>query len=129
MNELKAKLAEVAALMAALSAASAAAAVASAPKYTPIVASSAPTVSTPTTTAPTSTLTVNNNIVATKVDPYDVHLAVLSAAKYGAAVTAPTVNTTTLAGILAASAGNASPAPVKASGIIRAGGFRGALVD
>jgi len=35
-----------------------------------------------------SNLTVNNNITATKVDPYDVHLAVISAVKYGNAVTA-----------------------------------------
>jgi vacuolar-type H+-ATPase subunit H len=42
LEDLKAKLKEVAALMAALSAASAAAAVANAPKFTPIIASSAP---------------------------------------------------------------------------------------
>jgi len=43
--------------------------------------------------------------VATKVDASDVHLATLSAIKYGQAVTVPTqsVNTTTLAGIMAAS--------------------------
>jgi hypothetical protein len=32
-------------------------------------------------------LTVNNNITTTQVDPYDVHLATLSAIKYGNAVT------------------------------------------
>jgi hypothetical protein len=94
IQDLKEKLAEVAALMAALSKAQAAAAVANAPKYTPIV----PDKTTPSTTTPSTTttpsLTVNNNITATQVDPYDVHLMTLSAIKYGAAVTAPTVPTT-----------------------------------
>jgi hypothetical protein len=94
IQDLKEKLAEVAALMAALSKAQAAAAVANAPKYTPIV----PDKTTPSTTTPSTTttpsLTVNNNITATQVDPYDVHLMTLSAIKYGAAVTAPTVATT-----------------------------------
>ena len=34
-----------------------------------------------------SGLTVNNNITTTQVDPYDVHLATLSAIKYGNAIT------------------------------------------
>jgi hypothetical protein len=66
--------------------------------------------------------------VATKVDASDVHLATLSAIKYGQAVTVPTksVNTTTLAGIMAASATGGSSS---ASGITRAAGGRGALID
>lgn len=88
LEDLKAKLAEVAALMKAISAASAAAAIANAPTYTPIIANKTLPATT-TTTTPTSNLTVNNNITATKVDPSDVHLMTLSAIKYGAAVTAP----------------------------------------
>jgi hypothetical protein len=88
LADLKAKLAEVAAAMAALGAAqAAAAAMASAPVYAPVSKATIPT--TPTTTKSSSNLTVNNNITATKVDPYDVHLMTLSAIKYGAAVTAP----------------------------------------
>jgi hypothetical protein len=94
IQDLKEKLAEVAALMAALSKAQAAAASANAPKYTPIIPdkTTSPTTTPSTTTTPS--LTVNNNITATQVDPYDVHLMTLSAIKYGAAVTAPTVATT-----------------------------------
>jgi hypothetical protein len=114
LADLKAKLAEVAALMAALSKAQAAAAVANAPTYTPIIPAVAP-VTSPTTTSPTSTLTVNNNIVATKVDPYDVHMQTLSAIKYGAAVTPKSVNTTTLAGIMAASVNKPTGAQIIAS--------------
>jgi hypothetical protein len=125
IQDLKEKLAEVAALMAALSKAQAAAAIANQPKYTPIIPSVGPVTTSPTTTTPTSSLTVNNNIVATKVDPYDVHLAVISAAKYGAAVTAPTVNTTTLAGILAASATSSGGTSTGGSG---SGGKYGMLV-
>jgi vacuolar-type H+-ATPase subunit H len=102
--ELQAKLREVAALMAALSAASAAAALASAPKFTPIIASTTPGSGGSTTSTSTQT-NISNTFVATKVDASDVHLATLSAIKYGQAVTVPTqsVNTTTLAGIMAAS--------------------------
>lgn len=90
LEDLKAKLAEVAAAMKALGAAQAAyAAMASAPVYTPVIKAVTPTAPT-TTTKPTSNLTVNNNITATKVDPYDVHLATLSSIKYGNAVTVST---------------------------------------
>lgn len=96
LEDLKAKLREVAALMAELSKAQAAAALAQAPKYTPITPVIAPVTTTPTTTKPASTLTVNNNITAAKVDPYDVHIMTLSAIKYGAAVTAPQSATATI---------------------------------
>jgi hypothetical protein len=89
LADLKAKLAEIAALMKALGA-STSGIMSGAPTYTPIVPSVIPVTTPPTTTTkPSSTLTVNNNITATKVDPYDVHLMTLSAIKYGAAVTAP----------------------------------------
>jgi vacuolar-type H+-ATPase subunit H len=125
--ELQDKLREVAALMRAISAASAAAALASAPTYTPIVATTTPGVGGTTTSTSTQT-NISNTFVATKVDASDVHLATLSAIKYGQAVTVPTksVNTTTLAGIMAASATGGSSS---ASGITRAKGGRGALID
>jgi hypothetical protein len=102
--ELQAKLKEVAALMAALSKASAAAAVANAPKFTPIIATTTPSAGGNNNSTSTQT-NISNTFVATKVDASDVHLATLSAIKYGQAVTVPTqsVNTTTLAGIMAAS--------------------------
>jgi phage-related protein len=114
LADLKAKLAEIAALMKALGA-STSGIVSGAPKYTPIVPSVAPITTSPTTTSPSSAVTVNNNIVATNVDPYDVHLATLSAIKYGAAVTPKSVNTTTLAGIMAASVNQPTGAQVIAS--------------
>jgi vacuolar-type H+-ATPase subunit H len=125
--DLQDKLREVAALMRAISAASAAAALASAPTYTPIIATTTPGSSGSTTSTSTQT-NISNTFVATKVDASDVHLATLSAIKYGQAVTVPTksVNTTTLAGIMAASATGGSSS---ASGITRAAGGRGALID
>jgi hypothetical protein len=110
MEELQAKLREIAALMAAISAASAAAAIAKAPTYTPIIPSGVPGGSPSTTTTPATVTNISNTFVAQKVDPADVHLAVISATKYGQAVTIPSksVNTTTLAGIMAASASTSS---------------------
>ena len=92
IEDLKKKLAEVAALIAALNAAQAALAIAQTPTYTPIT----PVTTTPTPTVSTdssASLTINNNITATQVDPNDVHLMTLSAIKYGAAVTVPTYTT------------------------------------
>jgi hypothetical protein len=90
--------------MAAISAASAANVVSNAPTYTPIVPSTLPGSGSNTTT-PATVTNISNTFVAQKVDPADVHLAVISATKYGQAVTIPSksVNTTTLAGIMAAS--------------------------
>ena len=96
IEDLKAKLAEVAALMAELGAQqAAAAAMANAPVFTPI--------SKPTTTTKTGTTgtTVNNNVSVTGYNltsPAATGATVSNQLKYGS-----TVNTTTLAGILAAS--------------------------
>ena len=104
LQDLKDKLIEIAAAMAAISAASAANVVSNAPTYTPIVPNGTPG-GTNATTTPTTVTNISNTFVAQKVDPADVHLAVISATKYGQAVTIPSksVNTTTLAGIMAAS--------------------------
>jgi hypothetical protein len=105
LQDLKDKLAEVAALMKALSAASAAAAIANAPTYNPIIPSTTPGPTTSTTTTPSTVTNINSTFVTTQVDPADVHLAVISGVKYGNAITVAnkSVNTTTLAGILEAS--------------------------
>jgi len=103
LAELQASLAAVAATLAELGAKQASInAINNAPVYIP------PTVVPPTTTpsasANNNTVNNNNNIVQTFVtpqaDPADVHLATLSAMKYGNAIT---VNTTTLEGIMKAS--------------------------
>lgn len=89
LEELKTKLAEVAALMAALGAAkAAAAAMAQAPVYTPIVAS--PSASTQTTTTPTTNTTVNITGVNLN-DPYNTSSQVINAIRFGNVVvpTAP----------------------------------------
>ena len=102
LESLKAQLASVAAATAALQSAQSA--------YTS--ASTAKTITTPYVTGGTNssggvgttaygpTTNISQTFNSTKVDPADVHLATVSAVKYGAAVT---VNTTTLAGIMAAS--------------------------
>lgn len=125
MDELKAKLVEVAALMAAISKASAASVVSSAPAYTPIISNATPSGGSKTDSA-ASVTNISNTFIAQKVDPADVHLAVISGVKYGNAVTVPTksVNTTTLAGIMAASGGSVSP--IKYSG---GTGGKGFMVD
>jgi len=102
LESLKAQLASVAAATAALQSAQSAYA----------SAATAKTVTTPYVTGGTNsnggvgntaygpTTNIAQTFNTTKVDPADVHLATVSAVKYGAAVT---VNTTTLAGIMAAS--------------------------
>lgn len=127
IDDLVLKLQEVAALIAAISAATAAAAIANAPTFVPTITTPSTPSTTTTTTSPTNQTNINNTFVAQKVDPSDVHLAVISAVKYGNAITVPTssVNTTTLAGILAASATGSS----SASGITKYKGGRGALID
>jgi len=87
LEDLKAKLLEVAALMKSISAASAAAAVSNAPTYTPIIPTTTPSATTSTT--PTTTTNITQTFNTAKVDPSDVHLAVISATKYGQAVTIP----------------------------------------
>jgi hypothetical protein len=104
LEDLKAKLIEIAAAMAAISAASAANVVSNAPTYAPIIPNTTPGGGSNTTT-PSTVTNISNTFVAQKVDPADVHLAVISATKYGQAVTIPSrsVDTTTLAGVLKAS--------------------------
>jgi hypothetical protein len=103
LAELQATLAAIAATLAALGAQQAAiSAIQNAPIYYP----PADTSSTTNPNNNTNTNTVNNNtniaqtFVTPKADPADVHLATLSAMKYGNAIT---VNTTTLEGIMKAS--------------------------
>jgi type IV secretory pathway VirJ component len=125
LAELQASLAEIAATLAALEAKQASInAIKNAPVYIP------PVVTSPTTTSPSgngNTNTVNNNtniaqtFVTPKADPADVHLATLSAMKYGNAIT---VNTTTLEGIMKAS-GLQTPTATIAKGY----GGKGALLD
>jgi len=93
LEDLKAKLIEVAAAMAAISKASAANVVSNAPTYTPIIPS----------TIPSggggggggggdgqfAVMNITQKFTTTRVDPEDVHLATLSAIKYGNAVTLP----------------------------------------
>jgi hypothetical protein len=88
LAELMAKLKEVAALIAEISKAEASLALKKAPTFTPIVASKPPT-TTSTTTVPTTQTTITQNFNTAKVDPSDVHLAVISATKYGQAITIP----------------------------------------
>jgi len=102
LQELKDKLKEVAAAMAALGAAqAAAAAMASAPVYTPITGGTTAS-GTPFGQAGSTTVTNVNNTFNSMGTPsaYDIQSGVIAGVKYGNAV----VNTTTLAGITAASA-------------------------
>jgi hypothetical protein len=113
IEDLKSKLAEVAALMAALGAQqAAAAAMANAPKFTPIAGGT-------TTTKPgTGGTTVNNNVSVTGYNltsPAATGATVSNQLKYGS-----TVNTTTLAGILAASAPKATTPKVSTTDLIMA---------
>ena len=85
--ELQAKLAEVVALIASISAAQAAAAAAAASTYVPIVPTTTPTTPTSPTTPTNPSTSIVQNFTTTKVDPYDVHLAVVSGVKYGEAIT------------------------------------------
>lgn len=106
LDDLKAKLAEVAAQMAALGAAqAAAAAMAAAPVYTPAVSTSTYNP----LTGKMNTTTINNTTNVTGVNltnPNATASQVASAMKLGSVVT---VNTTTLAGVLAASGTTAKP--------------------
>ena len=110
LDDLKAKLAEVAAQMAALGAAqAAAAAMAAAPVYTPVTSGSTGSAGT------TKTTTVNNNTNITGYNlsnPSATAASVASSMKLGSVVT---VNTTTLAGIMAASNVTNSTASVNTS--------------
>jgi hypothetical protein len=82
LQDLKDKLAEVAALMKALSAASAAAAVANAPKYTPIIASTIPGGTS--TTGTTTTTNINTSVTGVNLtDPYTTTTSVVNAIKFG----------------------------------------------
>lgn len=86
LQDLKDKLKEIATAMAAISAASAASVLSKAPVYTPIIPTVPPGTN-PTTQTPTNQTNINNTFIAQKVDPADVHLAVISGVKYGNAVT------------------------------------------
>jgi len=81
IQDLKEKLAEVAALMAALSKAQAAAAVANAPVYTPIVAAASP--SSVAATPSTATNTTVNITGVNLADPYSTTNSVINAIKFG----------------------------------------------
>lgn len=81
IQDLKEKLAEVAALMAALSKAQAAAAVSNAPVYTPIVAASSP--SSVASTPSTATNTTVNITGVNLADPYSTTNSVINAIKFG----------------------------------------------
>jgi hypothetical protein len=118
LADLRAKLAEVAAAMAALGAQQAAmAAMASAPVYSYVGSTGGGSTG---STGGTST-TVNNNTTVnafTNANPNAIATAVTNAAKFSAPVT---VNTTTLAGIMAASAVKpSSPAPLTSAQIVAA---------
>jgi hypothetical protein len=88
LNDLMAKLKEVAALIAEISKLEASLALKKAPTFSPIIPTKSPTTIT-TTTAPTTQTTITQTFNTAKVDPSDVHLAVISATKYGQAITIP----------------------------------------
>jgi hypothetical protein len=111
---LKAQLASVAAATAALQSAQSAyasTAAAGGSTKTATYGGGAVTSTIPTVTGGTTT-NIAQTFNTTKVDPADVHLATVSAVKYGAAVT---VNTTTLAGIMAASGSTNASSSVNTS--------------
>jgi hypothetical protein len=121
---LKAQLASVAAATAALQAAQSAYSSAASATTTTTTGGKGSTTATVTGTKGTTTTTnITQNFTTTKVDPSDVHLATVSAIKYGEAVT---VNTTTLAGIMAASGTTTST--VGTGGKVGFGGGRYDLV-
>jgi hypothetical protein len=88
LQDLKDKLKEIAAETAAISKASAAGVVKNAPVYTPIVSEKSPGENTSTLT-PGNQTNITQTFNTTRVDPEDVHLATLSAIKYGQAITLP----------------------------------------
>jgi hypothetical protein len=85
--DLKDKLKEIAAAMEAISKSSAAGVLSNAPTYAPIIAQTLPTGTPPAAGNNGTTNNFNTTFVATKVDPADVHLAMVSGVKYGQAVT------------------------------------------
>jgi hypothetical protein len=85
--DLKDKLKEIAAAMEAISKGSAAGVLSNAPTYNPIIAQTLPTGTPPAAGNSGTTNNFNTTFVATKVDPADVHLAMVSGVKYGQAVT------------------------------------------
>jgi hypothetical protein len=103
LADLKLKLAEVAAAMSALGASQAAyAAMQKAPVYTPVVAAKAPTTGSGSTASGGNTTNITTNVTGVNMTDANTTAAVITnGIKYGTAVT---VNTTTLAGIAAASA-------------------------
>ena len=115
LADLKLKLAEVAAAMAALGASQAAyAAMQKAPVFTPVVAAKAPaTGSTGGTTGNTTNITTNVTGV-NMADANTTAAVITNGIKYGTAVT---VNTTTLAGIAAASAPKTTTSVNTATGV------------
>jgi hypothetical protein len=103
LADLKLKLAEVAAAMSALGASQAAyAAMQNAPVYTPVVAAKAPVSGSGSGSSGGSTTNITTNVTGVNMtDPNTTASVITNGIKYGTAVT---VNTTTLAGIAAASA-------------------------
>jgi hypothetical protein len=89
LTDLKDKLKEVAAEMAAISKGSAAGVVSGAPTYKPILAQSLPGGLSGKTDSASTVTNITQTFTTTRVDPEDVHLATLSAIKYGQAVTLP----------------------------------------
>jgi vacuolar-type H+-ATPase subunit H len=90
LEDLRAKLLEIAELMKAISAASAAAAVSNAPKYDPIIPKADPN---STSTSPTVTNTFNTSVTGVNLtDPYNTANDVINAIKFGNVIvpTAPT---------------------------------------
>lgn len=100
IEDLKAKLAEVAALIASLASAQAsAAAMAAAPTFTPITAK--PGTSTGTSTTVNNNTTLNQTVVS-NADPYDMNMATLNALRYGQTVVVPTALAAQESGIIGA---------------------------
>lgn len=87
LQDLKDRLKEIADAMAAISKASASSVLSNAPVYTPITPVVPPGTNPTTPTAPVTQTNIDQTFITTKVDPYDVHLAVISGVKYGNAVT------------------------------------------
>jgi hypothetical protein len=87
--ELQDKLKEVAAAMKAINASSAAGVISNAPVYSPILATPTPGGLSGKTDSASTVTNISQTFNTTRVDPEDVHLAVVSATKYGQAVTLP----------------------------------------
>jgi tetratricopeptide (TPR) repeat protein len=94
LTDLKDKLKEVAAEMAAISKGSASGVLSGAPTYKPILAQSMPGGSQTgaTNTYGTGPVNVSQTYNVANLDPSDVHMATLSAIKYGQAITVPSTN-------------------------------------